>query len=330
MKKFNFLGSSFRRKPESRKSLLWTPACAGVTRVVIKKLVWIVVLVGFALPAHAQQNNSFQIAPAPIPYPYFESGRWDGQINGMGASLSATGLSAGLAGFSGSFRYSFNDFLAWDFAGNLGVGGFNMTSENLKGAMALGGFSTNLEAQIGGKNGGIILFGGPSFEGFNLTNSATTLQYGQFGSMGAFLSGGQFGVQGNIKISDAVRLAPFVMIQSLGGSSSVTGNFGGGTNTTVTSQIPANTSTSYGLDLLFNDWSLGTFLQELQQSSSSSNNGNVHLVVFQVGYSFGNADQLAKEKEEASLNSSGSENQNPVQNPPAQKQSGNEFEAPKM
>jgi hypothetical protein len=94
--------------------------------------------------------------------------------------------------------------------------------------------------------------------------------------------------------------------------------------------MPANTSTSYGLDLLINNWSLGTFLQDLQQSSSSSNNGNVHMVVFQVGYSFGNADQLAKEKEEASLNSSGSENQNPVQNPPAQKQSGNEFESPKM
>ncbi len=268
-----------------------------------------VLFCSLAFPAAAQQNNSFQISPAPIPYPYFESGRWDGQINGMGASLSASGFSAGLGGFSGSFRYSFNDFLAWDFAGNMGVGGFNMTSESLKGSMVLGGFSTNLEAQLGGKNGGLIVFGGPSFEGFNLTNSATTLQYGQFGSMGAFLSGGQFGVQGNIKLGDAVRLAPFVMVQSLGGSSSVTGNFGGGTNTTVTSQIPANTSTSYGLDILINNWSLGTFLQELQQSSSSSNNGNVHMVVFQVGYSFGNADQLAKEKEEASLNGPGYQNQ---------------------
>ena len=269
-----------------------------------------VLFCGLAFPAWAQQSNSFQISPAPIPYPYFESGRWDGQINGMGASLSASGLSAGLGGFSGSFRYSFNDFLAWDFAGNLGVGGFNMTSESIKGSMVLGGFSTNLEAQLGGKNGGLIIFGGPSFEGFNLTNSATTLQYGQFGSMGAFLSGGQFGVQGNIKLGDAVRLAPFVMVQSLGGSSSVTGNFvGNGTNTTVTSQIPANTSTSYGLDILFNDWSLGTFLQELQQSSNSSNNGNVHMVVFQVGYSFGNADELAKEKEEARLNGSESQNQ---------------------
>ena len=267
-----------------------------------------VLFCGLAFPASAQQSNSFQISPAPIPYPYFESGRFDGQINGMGASISAPGMNLGIGGASGSFRYSFNDFLAWDFAGNMGVGGFNMTSESLKGSMVLGGFSTNLEAQLGGKNGGLIIFGGPSFEGFNLTNSATTLQYGQFGSMGAFLSGGQFGVQGNIKLGDAVRLAPFVMVQSLGGSSSVTGNFvGNGTNTTVTSQIPANTSTSYGLDILINDWSLGTFLQELKQNSGSSS--NVHSVVFQLGYSFGNADELAKEKEEASLNGPESQNQ---------------------
>ena len=222
MKKFNFLGSSFRRKPESRKSLLWTPACAGVTRVVIKKLVWIVVLVGFALPAHAQQNNSFQIAPAPIPYPYFESGRWDGQINGMGASISAPGMSLGVGGASGSFRYSFNDFLAWDFAGNLGIGnltmpaltngGYQVPTHNTQLFTDMGGFSTNLEAQIGGKNGGLILFGGLAFQGFSASNSGTyyceSSGIGDIQGMDASMAGVQGGFQGNIHLGSSVRLAP--------------------------------------------------------------------------------------------------------------------------
>ncbi len=266
-----------------------------------------VLFCGLAFPASAQQSNSFQISPAPIPYPYFESGRFDGQINGMGASISAPGVNMGLGGASGSFRYSFNDVVAWDFAGDLGLGSFNMQSAGEKGYMTMGGFSTNLEVQLGGENGGLILFGGPAFQGFNMTNTASSLQSGQFGSMGSFLAGGQFGLQGNIKLGQSARLAPFVMMQSLSGNFSMTGNFGGGTNSTISQQIPTETSTSYGLDLLINDWSLGTFLQELKQSSGS--NSNVHTVVFQLGYSFGNADELAKEKEEASLNGPESQNQ---------------------
>ena len=284
-----------------------------------------VLFCGLAFPASAQQSNSFQISPAPIPYPYFESGRFDGQINGMGASISAPGMNLGVGGASGSLRYSFNDFLAWDFAGNFGLGnltmpgltngGYQVPTHNSTLFTDMGGFSTNLEAQLGGKNGGLIFFGGFTYQGFSMSNSGTyyceSNGVGDIQGMGASMAGVQGGVQGNIHLGSSVRLAPFIMLQSLSGTSSMgiyTYNGAGGCSTTKSSQqIPTATSASYGLDILINDWSLGTFLQELKQNSGSSS--NVHSVVFQVGYSFGNADELAKEKAEASLNGSESQNQ---------------------
>lgn len=55
-------------------------------------------------------------------------------------------------------------------------------------------------------------------------------------------------------------------------------------------KIPTTTSSSYGFDIIINNLSIGTTLQQL--NSQNQSNGNTSVILLTLGYNFSNADEL--------------------------------------
>lgn len=175
----------------------------------------------------------------------------------------------------------------------------------------LGSFSANLEIQAAKdpRRGSLLLFAGPQMQFFTIdTLSPYSLivppPFGNAGqaysgytntsSFQAFMAGIQIGVQGGIRLGD-FRLAPFFMLTTQSGSATITEDPGvsGASSTSVTADIDAFTSTSFGVDAIYIPWglSVGSMIQQAAASGSSDN--GVKTSIIQLSWHFGGFDKEA-------------------------------------
>ena len=229
-------------------------------------------------------QSSFQISPPPIATPEFDAGKVDKKFSATYVGISGTGFDLYGAGVNSITRTANSDMTALD----LSFGGFIMSGTMVfgtsKGDLLVMNvpFSVNFEFQpVKNENIALILFGGPmvnfglsslSYESqyYNpftnrtttdtTTSSTTTLLYGVQG-------GAQLGIK-----AGGFTISPFAMFQSQQGTASTTTSSAYGSSSSSIS-IPAFTSTSYGLDILYRPWNmtLSSMLQEAAKSGSGNN-----------------------------------------------------------
>jgi len=268
-------------------------------------------------------DSNFQIAPPPIAHPYFEPGKTDSKIEPIYINIAATDFSLSGGGINFDTRHVFTEVFALDVQGGLfalngempGIppitripaydagGGFlgyytaqatgkakvNMTSIQM---------SVNVEFQpIHGDGGGLIIFGGPNLGIMRMTmktpynlywaaTGTTTTGFTDTLSISSVTVGLQVGLQGDIAVSDAVRLTPFIMVSSSSGNSTMEDDPGvkGVDGTTSTADIPSSTSTSLGMDIVMGDLSIGTVLQQMKPKANETE--GVKITMFRLGYRF--------------------------------------------
>ena len=235
-------------------------------------------------------QSSFQISPPPIATPEFDAGKVDKKFSATYVGISGTGFDLSGAGVNSITRTANSDMTALD----LSFGGFimsgTMASGTSKGDLLVMNvpFSVNLEFQpVKNENMALILFGGPmvslglsSFKyqyQYQAITSYSPLTYGtktdtMTSSTTTLLYGAQGGAQLGIKAGD-FTISPFAMFQSQQGTSSTTTSSSSSGSGSSSISIPAFTSTSYGMDILYRPWNmtLSSMLQEAAKSGSGSN-----------------------------------------------------------
>lgn len=231
----------------------------------------------FSGSVHAAQSN-FQISPPPIASPEFSAGKEEKKVTATYVGITGTGLNLNGAGGNLIVRDTWSEMTAK----GVSVGAFYMSGTmNIgtdKGDLSILNmpFSINIELQpVKNDNASLILFGGAGMSlGFSSLEYKYTLlgkTYTNTTTTNTFLYGLQGGAQVGIKAGD-FTISPFGMVQSQQGtaSSSSSSSAGGSSSTSV--EIPAFTSTSYGLDILYRPWNLtlSSMLQEAAKSGSGS------------------------------------------------------------
>ncbi|MBI2068989.1 MAG: hypothetical protein HYT79_00160 [Elusimicrobia bacterium] len=267
-----------------------------------------------AVLGRAQQSN-FQIAPAPIAYPYFEPRRTDIKLTGVYFGIKATDISIKGGGINGNFRRSMNETAAFDAQlGLFGLGGElpgfalpfvysnALWTPVIDGKASLSGvsfpLSFNLEIQALNRPGGSLLF----FAGPNMALallSMVTPYHAQSGvtnaaktnftaEMTTFLGGVQGGAQGSVRMGQ-VKVVPFFMTMTQSGSASFSFKHGySGVRSLVTSSvvdIEPFTVNSFGADIIIIPWnlSIGTLIQQM---SAEKDQQGVKTTIFQLSWHF--------------------------------------------
>ncbi|MBU1658236.1 hypothetical protein KKG72_04185 [bacterium] len=259
-------------------------------------------------------NSNFQIAPPPIAYPYFEEGKTDWKIEPMLMNIESSQADLSLVGGGLNFigRQAFSEYLAIDMQGSISALSGQMAgiapmyystsfyprvdgkSDVSMGSMSI---SFNIEAQLIKEDAGsLIVFFGPNL---GLTNMNLTTPYSLVRiSDGAVTSGytdqmqilsstvgAQFGMQGSLSFGKGLSISPFFMISSTSGTATITDD----PNTSDTSEseytvdIPESTTTSFGMDIIMDEISIGTILQSI---ATADDNSDVNIIMFRFGYHF--------------------------------------------
>lgn len=234
----------------------------------------------FSGSVYAAQSN-FQISPPPIASPEFSAGKVDRKVTATYVGITGTGLNLNGAGGNWITRAPLSEMTAV----GVSIGAFYMSGTmNIgtdKGNMSIltVPWSLNLEFQpVKNENAALILFGGAGMSmglssleykytllGKNYTNTTTTT---------TTLYGLQGGAQVGVKAGD-FTISPFGMVQSQQGLASSSSSTSGGGSSSSSVDIPAFTSTSYGLDILYRPWNLtlSSMLQEAAKSGSGGSEG---------------------------------------------------------
>lgn len=288
--------------------------------------------------ASAQQSN-FQIAPSPISYPYFEKGRFDGTAGVSFVSISTDdmNLAGGSANFKG--RMAFSEFIALDGDfGLTGMGGSMPGIPPMMPIYSSNGFTPyfiqvdgdadlsfftfrmafNIELQpIHSDFGSIILFAGPNINisQFNIdtpfslivpppyTNAGQVYPgYTNTLSISSSLTGWQMGVQLDLDLGSGLRLSPFFMYSSFSGTADMTNstNASGSSSISISSDIPTSTATSFGMDIIFEDISIGTVLQQLQ--SAEETDQDTSIILISISYHFSSGEKSPADETESGIN----------------------------
>ncbi len=279
----------------------------------------------FAPDLKAQQSN-FQIAPSPIAYPFFYDGRYDGTISGAVVSIKTVDMNmlGGMADFKG--RSAFSEFTAIDL--DLGMYGLGGTMPGIPPLMPIytslgypyytetAGDATisflsmrasfNLELQLVHNNSGsLILFGGLSmnFSQFNIDSPFNLIVPPPYSNAGqvytgftntiaisSTLTGWQCGAQIEINLAEGIRLSPFIMYSVFSGTATFTNttNVSGAGSYSASADIPSSSSTSFGMDIIIGDISIGTLLQQMKSSETTSQDTSIFTV--SVSYHFSDED----------------------------------------
>lgn len=284
---------------------------AGLFVIAVAGILWL-----SSTTVKAQQNN-FQIAPPPIPYPYFEPGRMDYKLTGTYMSLSSddSEISIGGGGVNGMLRYALNEQMALN--GTLGMFGLsgempgfalpffyggNLWSPVVEGKAKLTGFnmpmSGNLEFQAINTPGGSLIF----FGGLNLSMAIFSIKTPYHARTGvtnagstkfsmnttAMLAGIQFGMQGGVPMGN-FNFVPFMMMNMQSGSASFTFKNGyRDTDNLVEDSvvdIEPFTMTSFGADIMYIPWNL-SFGTLLQQATSKKDQEGYKTVLVQLSWHF--------------------------------------------
>jgi len=264
--------------------------------------------------ADAAQQSNFQIAPSPITYPYFNEGRFDGQIGATFVSIAMPDFSMMGGDLGGKFRSAFNDFIAIDgTAGITFLGGTmqpgivpisyhdNLTYPGSEATLSLAGMrcSINLELQpVHTSEFDIILFGGPqfSFTNFTITSdyfiwTGTSWKSGYEDKLTILstMSGAQFGIQLNINLGSDIMLSPFFMMTSSSGNATMTDDpqLSGYSPASYSFDIPSTTSVSYGMDIIFGDISIGSVLQQMKKTEETTQDTRIIMISISSHFSSG-------------------------------------------
>lgn len=261
----------------------------------------------------ADQQSNFTIAPSPIAYPYFGSGIWDSKMDISYVSISMDEMSLKGAFFDIKGRYSFNSFLAIN--GQLGGGWLYGTMPGIGPMTTPFGWyvdysrigeaelsfsslrpSLNLELQ---PVKGFILFGGinGTYTTFTIKtpyrlrrisdNYLSPYTYTDNLTIDSSLSGFQCGIQIDVPLSRYIRISPFAMYSSFSGSMTMEDDPGtaGASKMSYSGDIPSSTAYSFGMDIIIDDISIGTILQQIQ--SSEKNNKDAKVIMITLGYHWG-------------------------------------------
>lgn len=261
-------------------------------------------------------SSGFQIAPPPIAYPYFEEGKVDLKFEPMLISIESAEADLSLSGIGFNFirRQAFSDMLAFDMQGSMSVLTGQMPGVAMYYSydyyatptgkadvtMTAMSFSFNLEMQLV-KEGeeSLIFFFGPNFGLANMTMltpySLTVLPphsnagqvFSGYTDTTTILSstvGLQFGMQANLSLGDRVSISPFFMMSSTSATATITNDPGTSDTepTTFTGDPTTSTATSFGMDIIIDEISIGTILQNISQEDES----DVNIVMFRFGYHF--------------------------------------------
>lgn len=105
------------------------------------------------------------------------------------------------------------------------------------------------------------------------------------------LTGWQAGIQMDIPLGEDIRLSPFFMYSSFSGSASMTDTttVSGGGSTSISADIPEASSTSFGMDIVFGEYSIGTVMQ--QMAATDSNTQDTSIITVSISYNFSSGDE---------------------------------------
>lgn len=263
------------------------------------------------------ESGSFQISPPPIAYPYFEEGKTDYKTEPMFININSTEADLSLTGGGVNFigRHANSKFLAFDIQSSIAVLSGQMPgvtpmyystsyyytpAEKANVTMTSWSTSLNMEIQlIKEDEGSLIVFFGPTFVFTNMTMSTpysiTILPpHSNAGevhtgftdklTMRSKTNGAQFGIQSNLAVGDGLSISPFYMMSTTSGTVSIMdlpGNTDADT-TRFTADISRSTTTSFGMDIIIDEISIGTILQNIKQDENS----NINIMMFRFGYHY--------------------------------------------
>lgn len=279
-------------------------------------------------------DTSFQLSPAPIPYPYFKPGATDGKIDLSYIQMKITDYTLNGMSVYGKGRKAFTDMLAVDgMLGLMYLGGqmpgigpiSRLPAYNSSGGI-IGyytpipaskstftstnfSFAGNLELQaIRTPAFAMILFGGLNMNVTNMsfktpynlyyaTTGTTYTGYNDTLSMSLLLTGFQVGMQVDIPLGTMVRLSPFVVMTTTSGTGTMKDEPGVKTSgaTSYTYDVQASTALSTGFDIFINDMSIGAMAQSSKSAQTGNSNSYLQLT---VGFRFG-SDPAADEAADA-------------------------------
>lgn len=269
-------------------------------------------------------DTSFQLSPAPIPYPYFKPGATDGKIDLSYIQMKITDYTLNGMSVYGKGRKAFTNMLAVD-----GMAGLMYVSGQMPGMSPLAfptgylpvpankstlnsmniGLSGNLELQAARTSAfALIFFAGPNMSVSTLTfktpynlyrysDGKTFTGYTDSLSISVLLMGFQGGVQLDIPLGSMIRLSPFILMTSTSGSMTMTDSPGVQTTgqTVYSYNVPSSTALSTGFDIFINDISLGAMAQSSKSATTGNSNSYLQLT---VGFRFG-SDPGAEEADSA-------------------------------
>lgn len=168
--------------------------------------------------------------------------------------------------------------------------------------MAAFSMSFNLEFQaLKSDFGSLILFAGPNLSLINMTmttpynlivptgfTNAGEVRTGYTNELTvtATTAGMQVGMQMGFNLGSGIQLSPFFMMSSSSGTSTTTQDPGlqGVSDSTMTGDIPTTSTTSFGMDIIIGELSIGTLLQDIK--SEENQNEDVKVTIFRLGYHF--------------------------------------------
>lgn len=292
-------------------------------------------IAAFAYPIHAASSTtdtSFQLSPAPIPYPNFTPGATDGKIDLSYIKMTIQDYTLNGLSVFGKGRKAFTDMLAVDamlglmyLGGQMpGVGPIALLPAYSASGSFLGYYTPisatkstfsstnisiagNLELQaIRTPAFAMILFGGVNMNvtnmsfktPYNLYYAATGTTYTGYTdqlSMSLLLGGFQAGLQVDIPLGSMIRVSPFVVMTTTSGSGTMKDEPGVKTSgqTSFTYEVQSSTAYSTGFDIFINDISIGAMAQSGKSAQTGNNNSYLQLT---VGFRFGSEPAAEEEK----------------------------------
>ena len=273
----------------------------------------------------AESQSNFQIAPPPIAYPYFEAGRSDGRVEPTFITISSDAADLSLAGIgiSAVGRQALSDWVAFDVQGGMfvltgqmagippitpiptGDGYYYYTRVDGNADVSMVSFimSFNLELQLlKADEGSLIFFFGPNFGVSSMTiqtpySLIVPPPYSNAGSVysgytdtltvSSSTGGAQFGMQAGLNLGHGVHFTPFFMMSSTSGTATMTDNpgYSSAGTTSMTADIPESSVTSFGMDIVIDDMSIGTMLQNIQ-SQDEEESSEVDIFMLRFGFNF--------------------------------------------
>lgn len=237
-----------------------------------------------AVAARAQVSN-FQIAPPPVPYPYFAAHSWDSSIEFAGGGMTwespqaSQKFNSTAGGVQLSVRHAFSRVFAWDDSEGLFISG----GQQGGGAGPYSGFDFNLSNDIeiqpvGSRAFNPIIFFGPQLHVIHQN-------WGSSGLADDALIGPQAGLELGLRLGP-VEFAPFFEFSALGGRIAQYNCNSGNCGASETDLTNWQHTVSVGGDFIVKSFSIGAFFQD----ASAPNNGNagppVKSIIGEIGFRF--------------------------------------------